>query len=314
MESGDMLAIAAGGGAFLAILALAFGLSRDHRVAARIKTVSESKRATSGRDAAKRPPPRKDATMRLMRGIVGRAAGAPSQGQKQIALRLARAGWRSKDAVIVYLFFHLFLPFAGAGLCAVLFYAMEAFQLAPMMRLMAVVGGGLGGFLAPGIFLKNAIDKRRAHIRKALPDALDLMVICTEAGLSLDATFKRVAGEISAASKVMADELTLVSSELSFLAERKQAFDNLRQRVPLPQIQALCSTLAQTEKFGTPLAQALRVLASELRDERMLKAEEKAARLPAIMTIPLIIFILPALFVVVLGPAILSIADSFMMR
>jgi tight adherence protein C len=310
----DMLAIAAGAGAFLATLALAFGLSRDRRVAARIKTVSGRKRGTAEAETYEKSPPRKDTTMRLMRGIVGRAAGAPSQGRKQIALRLARAGWRSKDAVIVYLFFRLFLPLAGAGICAVLFYVMEAFELAPMMRVLAVVGGGLGGFLAPGIFLKNAIDKRRAHIRKSLPDALDLMVICTEAGLSLDATFKRVAGEISSASNIMADELTLVSSELSFLAERKQALDNLRQRVPLPQIQALCSTLVQTEKFGTPLAQALRVLATELRDERMLRAEEKAARLPAIMTIPLIIFILPALFVVVLGPAVLSIADSFMMR
>ena len=140
------------------------------------------------------------------------------------------------------------------------------------------------------------------------------MGICTEAGLSLDATFQRVAGEIAPASKIMADELTLVSSELSFLPERKQALDNLRERVPLPQVQALCSTLIQTEKFGTPLAQALRVLAAELRDERMLRAEEKAARLPAIMTIPLIIFILPALFVVVMGPAVLSIADSFIMR
>lgn len=314
IEFTDLFAIAAGAGVFLATLALLFGLSHDRRVAARIKAVSGGERGKSSKQAGEKPPPRNAAALRLMRGVVGRAAGAPSRGRKEIALRLARAGWRSKDAVTVYLFFRLFLPVAGAGLCLVLFYAMEVFQLAPMMRLMAVAGGALGGFLAPGIFLKNAIDKRRAQVRKTLPDVLDLMVICTEAGLSLDATFKRVAGEIAAASKIMADELTLVSSELSFLAERKQALDNLRQRVPLPQIQALCSTLVQTEKFGTPLAQALRVLATELRDERMLRAEEKAARLPAIMTIPLIIFILPAIFVVVMGPAVLNIADSFIMR
>jgi tight adherence protein C len=298
-ELGDILAIAAGIGAFLATLALVFGLSRDRRVAARIKTVSgRERRKSSAHEAAPSPPPR-DAAMRMMRGVVGRAAGAPSRGRRQIALKLSQAGWRSKDAIIVYLFFRISLPLAGAGICAALFYGMEAFQLAPMARLMALAGGALGGYLAPGIFLKNAIDKRRGSIRKALPDALDLMVICTE---------------IAPASKIMADELTLVSSELSFLAERKQALDNLRQRVPLAQIQALCSTLIQTEKFDTPLAQALRVLASELRDERMLRAEEKAARLPAIMTIPLIIFILPALFVVVMGPAVLSIADSFVMR
>ena len=313
-ELGDTIAIAAGAGAFLATLALVFGLTRDRRVAARIRTVSgRERRKSSTADAANAAPPR-DTALRLMRGVVGRAAAAPSKGRKQIVLKLAQAGWRSKDAVIVYMFFRLSLPLAGAGICALLFYGMEAFQLAPMARLMAVAGGALGGFLAPGVFLKNAIDKRRANIRKALPDALDLMVICTEAGLSLDATFQRVAGEIAPASKIMADELTLVSSELSSLPERKQALDNLRERVPLPQVQALCSTLIQTEKFGTPLAQALRVLAAELRDERMLRAEEKAARLPAIMTIPLIIFILPALFVVVMGPAVLSIADSFIMR
>ena len=299
IEVPDLLAIAAGAGVFLATLALLFGLSRDRRVAARIKTVSGGERGRSSKQAGEKPPPRNTAALRLMQGVVGRAAGAPSRRRKEIALRLARAGWRSKNAVTVYLFFRLFLPIAGAGLCLLLFYAMEVFQLAPMVRLMAVAGGALGGFLAPSIFLKNAIDKRRAQIRKTLPDALDLMVICTEAGLSLDATFKRVASEIAVASKIMADELTLVSSELSFLAERKQA---------------LCSTLVQTEKFGTPLAQALRVLATELRDERMLRAEEKAARLPAIMTIPLIIFILPAIFVVVMGPAVLSIADSFIMR
>jgi tight adherence protein C len=314
LEFGDTLAIAAGAGALVATLALVFGLTRDRRVAARIKTVSGPGRDRSRKNIRADSPPPRDAALRFMRGVVGRAAGAPGRGRKQIALKLAQAGWRSKDAVIVYLFFRLFLPAAGAALAGVFVYLLNAFDLAPAARLMAVAGGALGGFLAPGVFLKNLIDKRRAKIRKSLPDALDLMVICTEAGLSLDATFKRVAGEISAASKTMADELTLVSSELSFLAERKQAFDNLRQRVPLRQIQALCSTLVQTEKFGTPLAQALRVLASELRDERMLRAEEKAARLPAIMTIPLILFILPALFVVVMGPAALSIMDSFIMR
>ena len=313
----DMLVIAAGAGAFLATLALVLGLTRDRRVAARIKTVAGQERGARRMRAADTDTdaqPGKERALRLMRGVVGRAAGTPSRSRKAITLRLARAGWRSKDAVVVYLFFRLLLPAAGAGFSAVLFYGMEAFQLSPMLRILAVVGGGIGGYFAPGIYIKNAIDKRLAAIRKALPDALDLMVICTEAGLSMDATFKRVAGEIAASSKTMAEELKLVSSELSFLVDREQALNNLRNRVPLPQVQALCSTLAQTEKFGTPLAQALRVLAAELRDERMLKAEEKAARLPAIMTIPLIIFILPALFVVVMGPAIISIADSFIMQ
>jgi tight adherence protein C len=148
-------------------------------------------------------------------------------------------------------------------------------------------------------------------MQKALPDALDLMVICAEAGLSLDAAINRVASEISPTSPALADEFGLTLLELRFLPDRRQALENLAKRVELKAVQALVNTLFQTDKFGTPLAQALRVLAHELRSERMLRAEEKAARLPAVMTVPLIVFILPALFVVLLGPAILDLGDVF---
>ena len=169
----------------------------------------------------------------------------------------------------------------------------------------------LVGLVAPSVFVRNMSERRRANIRKGLPDALDLLVICTEAGLSLDAGLVRVAREISRTWPELAEEIELTSSELGVLSDRKQALDNLRQRIDLPAVNALCTTLLQTEKFGTPLAQALRVLAGELREERMLRAEERAAKLPAIMTIPLIVFILPSLFVIVMGPAILNIADAF---
>jgi hypothetical protein len=153
----------------------------------------------------------------------------------------------------------------------------------------------------------NLITKRTDAIRKGLPDALDLLVICAEAGLTVDAAFNRVAKELGRAYPELGDEFALTSIELSFLQERRQAFENLAYRVKLDSVKGVVTTMIQTERYGTPLASALRVLSAEFRNERMMRAEEKAARLPAIMTVPLILFILPVLFVVILGPAACSI-------
>ncbi len=167
------------------------------------------------------------------------------------------------------------------------------------------------GYKGPDIFLSNQIAKRTKAIRKGLPDALDLLVICAEAGLTVDAAFNRVAKELGRAYPELGDEFTLTAIELSFLTERRQAFENLAYRVNLDAVRGVVTTMIQTERYGTPLASALRVLSAEFRNERMMRAEEKAARLPAIMTIPLILFILPVLFIVILGPAACSISDAF---
>jgi tight adherence protein C len=167
------------------------------------------------------------------------------------------------------------------------------------------------GYKGPEIYLGNLIGKRTKGIRKGLPDALDLMVICAEAGLTVDAAFNRVAKELGRAYPELGDEFALTSIELSFLSERRMAFENLAYRVDLDAVRGVVTTMIQTERYGTPLASALRVLSAEFRNERMMRAEEKAARLPAIMTIPLILFILPVLFVVILGPAACSISDAF---
>jgi tight adherence protein C len=169
-------------------------------------------------------------------------------------------------------------------------------------------------YKAPDIFLKTKITKRSHAIRKGLPDALDLLVICAEAGLTVDAAFGRVARELGKAYPELGDEFSLTAIELGFLTDRRQAFDNLAQRIDLDAVRGVVTTMIQTEKYGTPLASALRVLSAEFRNERMMRAEEKAARLPAIMTIPLILFILPVLFIVILGPAACSINDSFINR
>ncbi|MFN3517315.1 MAG: type II secretion system F family protein, partial [Novosphingobium sp.] len=180
-----------------------------------------------------------------------------------------------------------------------------------MKRLMAFAAAIGAGYKGPEIYLANLISKRTDAIRKGLPDALDLLVICAEAGLTVDAAFNRVARELGRAYPELGDEFALTAIELSFLGERRQAFENLAYRVDLDAVRGVVTTMIQTERYGTPLASALRVLSAEFRNERMMRAEEKAARLPAIMTVPLILFILPVLFVVILGPAACSIADAF---
>jgi tight adherence protein C len=176
------------------------------------------------------------------------------------------------------------------------------------MGFAAMVGLGYKG---PDIYIANLVSKRTKEIRKGLPDALDLLVICAEAGLTIDAAFNRVAKELGRAYPELGDEFSLTSIELSFLTERRAAFENLAYRVNLDAVKGVVTTMIQTERYGTPLASALRVLSAEFRNERMMRAEEKAARLPAIMTVPLILFILPVLFIVILGPAACSISDAF---
>jgi tight adherence protein C len=183
-----------------------------------------------------------------------------------------------------------------------------------MKRFGVAAGALIGSYKAPDYFVKNKIDKRSAAIRKGLPDALDLLVICAEAGLTVDAAFHRVAKELGRAYPELGDEFALTAIELGFLTDRRAAFENLAMRIDLEAVRGVVTTMIQTEKYGTPLASALRVLSAEFRNERMMRAEEKAARLPAIMTVPLILFILPVLFIVILGPAACSISDQFLHR
>lgn len=236
----------------------------------------------------------------LMRGGVTGAATA----------KLEQAGWRSRDALIAYLFLKLVLPVGAGGFALVMISALNIYDLEPLARMTASVGVVLLFAYAPDLFVRNATDKRRRKLTKAVPDALDLMVICTEAGLSLDATLARVARELGEAYPELGDELSLASIELGFLPERAKALDNLARRTNLASIRGLVSTLIQTEKYGTPLSNSLRVLATEFRNERMLRAEAKAAKLPATLTVPMVLFIMPALFVVLLGPAVIRTIDS----
>jgi tight adherence protein C len=230
---------------------------------------------------------------------------------KKTQLKLMQAGIRTKDLAFFIILARVVLPVVLGVTAVVLIYATNYFPDWSWWRRYGTVAGTLvGAYKSPDLWLKNKITKRSKAVRKGLPDALDLLVICAEAGLTVDAAFNRVARELGKAYPELGDEFGLTAIELGFLNERRQAFENLANRVDLEAVRGVVTTMIQTEKYGTPLASALRVLSAEFRNERMMRAEEKAARLPAIMTVPLILFILPVLFIVILGPAACSINDS----
>jgi tight adherence protein C len=226
--------------------------------------------------------------------------------------KLMQAGIRSKDLAFVVIFGRLVMPLIFGSIIIVGVYLLDWFpDWGSVKRYGLVAGVLILAYKAPDIWLKNKINKRTSAIRKGLPDALDLLVICAEAGLTVDAAFSRVARELGKGYPELGDEFALCSIELGFLTDRRSAFENLATRIDLESVRGVVTTMIQTEKYGTPLASALRVLSAEFRNERMMRAEEKAARLPAIMTVPLILFILPTLFIVILGPAACSIKDNF---
>lgn len=294
---------------FVSVLAVWLALLKPNPAAARIRALTQ-RRNELRRQMHAAPSRSKRQQDSFMARAVARLKLAQSSQSEKIRDKLLQAGKRNREAVIVYLFCKLTLPFVFAALGFAVFYGLGFGNLGPTLRPAAVLGAVLLGFYAPEIYLANLAKKRQQAVQKALPDGLDLLVICAEAGLSLDTALNRVAEEIGPSSPELAEELGLTAVELNFLPDRRQALQNLERRCPMPAIRGVVNTLAQTEKYGTPLSQSLRVLSGEFRERRMLKAEEKAARLPATLTVPMIVFILPTLFVVLGGPAVLSVYDN----
>lgn len=276
---------------------------RREELKAGIVTASAKKRASLVRKT--------DTTDAMKERLAGMKVLQDSQ-IADIEQKLAYAGYRNKELAVIVLTARMILPIV-VGVAAFMFiYVIDYFpDWGGVKRIGALSAAVFAGYKGPETFLANKASKRTKEIQKGLPDALDLLVICAEAGLTVDAAFNRVAKELGRAYPELGDEFALTAIELSFLNERKQAFDNLAYRVNLDAVRGVVTTMVQTERYGTPLASALRVLSAEFRNERMMRAEEKAARLPAIMTVPLILFILPVLFIVILGPAACSIADAF---
>ncbi|MGU4174100.1 type II secretion system F family protein, partial [Pseudomonas aeruginosa] len=226
--------------------------------------------------------------------------------------KLRAAGFRSQNALNTFLAARFILPFIFLAVAFTWIFVLgNLADKAFFIRLMAVLLFGYIGFYAPNIYVSNRMTKRQASIKRAWPDALDLMLICIESGVSMEAAMRRVAEEMGEQSPELAEEMILTTAELSFLQDRRVALENFGMRTQLDGVKSVVQALIQAERYGTPLAQALRVLAQEGRDERMNEAEKKAAALPPKLTVPMIVFFLPVLIAVILGPAGIRVADTF---
>jgi tight adherence protein C len=305
------IAVLAGIGVFITLVAFAQALMPSDPMAARLR--SHKKRRDQLRSevlGTTAADTRRAARITSLKQVLDRLKLLRGDEARKTSEQLAQAGWRSRDALAIYLGIRLATPFLGAIASVVLLWTLMP-EATGMQKLMGMVIAVLVFGFAPVFGLKRAIKRRQHNLRKQLPDGLDLLVICTESGLSLDAAFNRVARELGYSAPHLGDEIGLTAVELGFLPNRRQALQNLAKRTDLPAIRGVVNTLVQTERYGTPLAHSLRVLSAEFRDERMLKAEEKAAKLPAILTVPMILFILPVLFVVLIGPAIIQVMEKF---
>ncbi len=307
----EFLIISAGLSVFMIFIAIWYSLLVTDPSSKKVKELSTLRE--SMRDDYLTPIQRRrlsDNSTNQMRKVVEFFKLLKNEQAEKLAFSLSQAGKRTPESLYRLLFYKLIAPMVAATVAYVYIYVLKAVDLEGMSKALVTIFATIIGAKIPDILLKNSITKRHELVKKALPDGLDLMVICTEAGLSLDAAFKRVSKEMIAVAPELADELSLTSLELGFLPERNKALANLAARVDIPMMRSLVNALIQSEKFGTPLSQSLRVMSAELRHERLLKAEEKAARLPAIMTVPMIIFILPPLFIVLLGPAVMRTVDA----
>ena len=311
--AGTMLAAV---GVFAVLFAIYNALTVRNPMTKRVKALNDRReqlKAGITASTAKRRARlvRKNQTADKMRTFLGKLQVLQDSQIKEVQQKLAQAGIRSKDLAVAVIFGRMVLPILFGGLALCLIYWVDMWpDLTSFKRSAYTMGALILGYKAPDLFVNNMRQKRTDAIRKGLPDALDLLVICAEAGLTVDSAFSRVSKELGRAYPELGEEFALTSIELGFLTERRQAFENFAYRVNLESVKGVVTTMIQTEKYGTPLASALRVLSAEFRNERMMRAEEKAARLPAIMTVPLILFILPVLFIVILGPAACSLSDA----
>ncbi len=228
----------------------------------------------------------------------------------KVAEQMAQAGYRGPKPLTTFYFFRFSMPFVFLAVAVFYLFIFNDFGLPVMARVTACMAATVGGFYAPNLFLSNRISKRRTSIMQAFPDALDLLLICVEAGMSIEAAIQKVSQEIGGSSIDLAEELTLLSAELSYLPDRRMAYEGLAKRTNHPGVKSVATAMTQAETYGTPLGAALRTMAKENREMRLSAAEKKAAALPAKLTVPMILFFLPVLFIVILTPAIINIQDT----
>ncbi len=299
--------------AFATIITLGIPLMERNTLTRRMKGVSERReelRARHHASLSKRASLRSE-PVGFMKQTLDRFNLAKMLESPDSKDKLARAGYRGQAPLIAFMFFRFVMPFVVFILALIYMYVISHHNVSGTGKFLISFGAGLVGYYLPDVFLSNIIQRRQESIMRAFPDALDLMLICVESGMSIEATFTRVASEIGMQSPELAEELALTTAELSYLPDRALAFDNLARRCGHPGVKSVATALNQAEHYGTPMGQALRVTAQENRELRMSNAEKKAAALPAKLTVPMILFFLPCLFVVIMGPAIMKIMHTF---
>src|SRR5215468_6095605 len=289
------------------VITLAMPLLATDSLSKRMKAVAverermrqrERERLARGEKVSLRQSPRQ-----YMQSAVDRFNLTKLVGQESAREKLVQAGYRGQAPYVAYLFFRMVTPIVMLVLSLLYLFVILDIAQPPVVKFGVCILATYIGMQLPYLFLKNKIAHRQLSIRRAFPDALDLLLICVESGMSIEASFRRVAQEIGTQSIPLAEELTLTTAELSYLQERRQAYENLAKRTDLDGVRSVCMALQQAERYGTPMGQTLRVMAQENRDMRMSEAEKKAAALPPKLTVPMILFFLPVLFIVILGPA-----------
>jgi len=242
-----------------------------------------------------------------MQAVVERFNLTKWLAQEEARLKLVQAGYRGQGPYVAFLFFRMVTPLITLSTTVLYIFALSHFKLPAVAKVGICLLAAYLGMQLPYLFLKNKIQRRKVSIGRAFPDALDLLLICVESGMSIELAFQRVSQEVGTQSIALAEELTLTTAELSYLPDRRQAYENLAKRTDIEGVKSVCLALQQSERYGTPLGQTLRVMAQENRDMRMTAAEKKAAALSPQLTVPMILFFLPVLFAVILGPAIIKI-------
>jgi tight adherence protein C len=300
---------------FATILTASSMLFEGDRLAARIKTVALEREKIRARERARLADNQKRASLRneakpFMRQVVESFNLKKALADDKTISKLRMAGYRGQAPLVVFLFARLVLPLIFFVVAVFYLFAFSKLQHPAITKILIAVVIAYIGFYAPNLYVSNVIKKRQAVIRRAWPDALDLLLICVESGMSAETAFQRVSEEIGSQSVELAEELTLTTAELSYLQERRQAYENLGTRTGLESVKSVMTSLIQAERYGTPLGQSLRVLAQESRDQRMTLAEKKAAQLPPKLTVPMILFFLPVLFGVLIGPAAIKVMHT----
>lgn len=299
--------------AFATVLTIALPVLQQDRSAQRMKAMAlERDKMRAGRLAEMKNRELggklRQAPKGFMQELVDRFDLRSTFDNDEIRDTLKMAGLRGQAPLVAYMFFRLVMPFVMVLVALLyLFVLVPGLPYPPIVKLVISLGCGFLGFYLPNVFLSNLIQKRQLSIKQAFPDALDMLLICVQSGMSVEAAFGKVSREVGAQSLELAEELSLTTAELSYLPERRMAYENLGKRTGLPGIKAVATALIQAERYGTPVGTALRVMAKENRDMRMQEAEKKAAALPPKLTVPMIVFFLPVLFLVIMGPAVIQI-------